>query len=254
MPPRPDFTSQRLFLDHPLAAGVEAPLAKDQANYLLNVLRMRSGGGVLVFNGRDGEWQAEVASADRKRATLTIRDQTRTQPAPSPITLAFAPLKQARLDYMVQKAVEMGAGRLIPVQTQRTQVEVKNADRLRANIIEAAEQCGVLAVPDLLPEVKLPRLPEALGTPSPHIVFCDEMAEAADPAVALGSIPSGAPITILIGPEGGFTEDERAMISRWPDAVPISLGPRILRADTAAVAALAAVQMAAGDWRGLCSD
>jgi 16S rRNA (uracil1498-N3)-methyltransferase len=248
MPPRPDFTAQRLFIDQPLAAGAETALTRDQANYLLNVLRMKPGGALLVFNGRDGEWQAEVASADRKRATGIIKEQTRPQPAPSPVTLAFAPLKQARLDYMVQKAVEMGAGRLLPVQTQRTQVEVKNADRLRANIIEAAEQCGVLAVPELLAEVKLARLPDALETAAP-IIFCDEMADVADPAAVLSKLPKAAAVAVLIGPEGGFTAEERAMVAAWPNAIPISLGPRILRADTAAVAALAAVQMAAGDWR-----
>jgi 16S rRNA (uracil1498-N3)-methyltransferase len=253
MPPRPDFTSQRLFLDQPLAAGAEAPLGKDQANYLLNVLRMKPGDGLLVFNGRDGEWRAEVASADRRRASIAVLARTRLQPAPSPITLAFAPLKQARLDYMVQKAVEMGAGRLVPVQTQRTQVSVKNVDRLRANIIEAAEQCGVLAVPELLPETKLARLQEVSGGGA-HVVFCDETDAVADPAATLRRLPEGAPVVVLIGPEGGFTNDERAMIRAWPRTVPISLGPRILRADTAAVAALAAVQMAAGDWRAPCSD
>jgi 16S rRNA (uracil1498-N3)-methyltransferase len=247
MPPRPDITAQRLFLDLPLAAGAEPALTRDQANYLLNVLRMKPGQSLLVFNGRDGEWRAEVASADRKRGTLSILAQTRPQPAPSSITLAFAPLKQARLDYMVQKAVEMGAGCLIPVQTQRTQVEVKNADRLRANMTEAAEQCGVLALPELLAEVKLARLPAARDTG--HIIFCDEMADVTDPAVSLGTLPRNAAITVLIGPEGGFTDEERALILSWPKAIPISLGPRILRADTAAVAALAAVQMAVGDWR-----
>jgi 16S rRNA (uracil1498-N3)-methyltransferase len=251
MPPRPDFVSQRLFLDQPLAAGAEATLNKDQANYLLNVLRMKSGDGLLAFNSRDGEWRAEVASADRKRATLAIGAQTRPQPAPSRITLAFAPLKQARLDYMMQKAVEMGAGRLVPVRTQRTQVEVRNAGRLRANIIEAAEQCGVLAVPELLAETKLAHLPKAVGEKA-HLVFCDEMADVADPANVLGAIPPAAPVVVLIGPEGGFTDDERVLIGGWPNAIPVSLGPRILRADTAAVAALAAVQMAIGDWREAC--
>jgi 16S rRNA (uracil1498-N3)-methyltransferase len=251
MPPRPDFTSQRLFLDQPLAAGAEVPLDKDQANYLLNVLRMRVGDGLLVFNGRDGEWRAKVASADRKRAILALDAQTLPQSPPSRLTLAFAPLKQARLDYMVQKAVEMGAGCLIPVQTSRTQVEVKNAERLRANIIEAAEQCGVLALPVLMPETKLERLPALLGEAT-RIVFCDEMEIVADPALKLANIPADVKIAVLIGPEGGFTNEERAMIRAWPNAVPISLGPRIVRADTAAVAALAAVQMAAGDWRGDC--
>jgi 16S rRNA (uracil1498-N3)-methyltransferase len=254
MPPRVDFTSQRLFLDQPLAAGIAAPLTKDQANYLLNVLRMRAGDTLLVFNGRDGEWRAIIASADRKSATLSISGQTRPQPPPSRITLCFAPLKHARQDYLVQKAVEMGAGRLIAIGTERTQVEVKNADRLRANIIEAAEQCGVLAVPDFAGEIRLDRLPETLGPETVNFIFADEMAEVGDPRGALSSIPPDAAIALLIGPEGGFTTRERAMILSWPNAHAISLGPRILRADTAAVAALAAVQMIAGDWRATCKD
>lgn len=249
MPPRPDFTSQRLFLDLPLAAGAEVVLSKDQANYLLNVLRMRAGEGLLVFNGRDGEWRAEVASADRRRATLAIREQTRPQPGPTRITLCFAPLKQARLDYLVQKAVEMGASTLIAIRTQRTQVEVRNADRIRANIVEAAEQCGVLAVPDFAGEVRLDRLPATFDGMAPAYIFCDEMAETGNPLAALGTIDRDTPVALLVGPEGGFTGDERRMILGWPGACAISLGPRILRADTAAVAALAAVQMALGDWR-----
>ncbi len=250
MPPRIDFTSQRLFLDAPLAEGGMVQLAKEQANYLLNVLRMRTGAGLLVFNGRDGEWRASIASADRKAAALAIGAQTRVQPAPSRITLCFAPLKQARLDYMVQKAVEMGAGRLLAIQTQHTQVQVRNPERIRANIVEAAEQCGVLALPEFGGEVRLDRLPGHKGMPAgAHVVFADEMAEIADPAAVLSAIPEDAPVAILIGPEGGFTAEERRMVLGWSNVHALSLGPRILRADTAAVAALAAVQMAIGDWR-----
>jgi 16S rRNA (uracil1498-N3)-methyltransferase len=250
MPPRVDFTSQRLFVDAPLAEGGAVQLTKEQANYLLNVLRMRAGDGLLVFNGRDGEWRAAVGAGDRKSASLAIGARTRPQPEPSRIILCFAPLKQARLDYMVQKAVEMGAGKLLAVQTQRTQVQVKNAERIRANIIEAAEQCGVLSLPDFGGEVRLDRLASSDALPAgAQIVIADEMAEVADPAAVLSSIPADAPIAVLVGPEGGFTPDERRMILGWPRVHAVSLGPRILRADTAAVAALAAVQMARGDWR-----
>jgi 16S rRNA (uracil1498-N3)-methyltransferase len=250
MPPRVDFTAQRLFLDHALAEGGEVKLAKEQANYLLNVLRMRTGDRLLVFNGRDGEWQASVANVDRKAATLLVGAQTRPQPAPSRVMLCFAPLKHARQDYMVQKAVEMGAGKLLAIDTERTQVEVKNPERLKANLIEAAEQCGVLAVPEFLGEIRLETFIRLHGAePNVHIVFCDEMAEVGDPKAAIEGIPPDATIAVFVGPEGGFSPDERAMILGWPNVRAISLGPRILRADTAAVAALAAVQMAVGDWR-----
>jgi 16S rRNA (uracil1498-N3)-methyltransferase len=252
MPPRVDFSSQRLFVDAPLTDGAEVRLTKEQANYLLNVLRMRAGDRLLVFNGRDGEWRAAVAAADRKAAALAVGERTRPQPPLPRIVLCFAPLKHARQDYMVQKAVEMGAGRLLAVATERTQVEVKNPERLRANIIEAAEQCGVLAVPEFDGERRLDALPALFSPAAARIVFADEMAEVADPTEALSAVPAGAEIAVLIGPEGGFTPAERALILSWPHALPISLGPRILRADTAAVAALAAVQIAAGDWRAAC--
>jgi 16S rRNA (uracil1498-N3)-methyltransferase len=265
MPPRIDFTSQRLYLDAPLASGLGIDLTKEQANYLLNVLRMKAGEGLLVFNGRDGEWRAAVTDADRRRARLTVGEQTRPQPAASLIWLCFAPVKQARMDYMVQKAVEMGVGVLLPVRTRRTQVELKNPGRLRANIVEAAEQCGVLHVPVLLDEVRLDRMPQVFAgdTPPPDvlrpdvllpdarpsIILCDEMAEVSDPLAAMKDIGRAAGVAVLIGPEGGFSPEEREMILSWPRARAISLGPRILRADTAAVAALAAVQLALGDWR-----
>jgi 16S rRNA (uracil1498-N3)-methyltransferase len=250
MPPRIDFAAQRLFVDQPLAPDALLPLEKDQANYLLNVLRMRAGEGLLVFNGRDGEWRAAVHDADRKRATLKVGEATRPQPPASPVMLCFAPLKHARMDYLVQKAVEMGVGRLIAINTARTQVGVKNPDRMRAHIVEAAEQCGVLGVPEFAGEMRLEQFWRLYSQDETVVpVFCDEMAEVADPVAALGKIPAGARIAVLIGPEGGFTPEERAMILSWPRAIGISLGPRILRADTAVVAALAAVQIATGDWR-----
>jgi len=246
MPPRIDFASQRLFVDRSMAAGAELPLDKAQSNYLLNVLRMREGARLLVFNGRDGEWRAEVASADRRSAALRLIERTRPQPPAGSIWLCFAPIRSGRLDWLVQKAVEMGAARLLPVITARTQVELKNPDRLRANIVEAAEQCGVLAPPDLAEPARLSALaPQLAGR---AVIFCDEMAEVADPARALAGLARGAPAAVLVGPEGGFDEAERRLIAAFPGAIPISLGPRILRADTAAVAALAAAQLAVGDW------
>jgi 16S rRNA (uracil1498-N3)-methyltransferase len=247
MPPRFEATAQRLFIDQPMSASAELVLDKDQTNYLINVLRMREGQGLLVFNGRDGEWRAAITSIGKKAASLTVTERLHEQPPATDIWLCFAPIKSARLDYMVQKAVEMGASRLIPVTTSRTQVEVKNPDRLRANIIEAAEQCGVLAVPELADPIRLAKLPILFGQDR-AVIFCDEMAEVAHPAEALKGLKKGAPVAVLIGPEGGFDPDERRMIMDWPGSIAIALGPRILRADTAAVAALAAVQLAVGDW------
>jgi len=248
MPPRIDFSSQRLFIDQPMAVDAVLPLDKAQANYLLNVLRMREGQRLLAFNGRDGEWRAEIASASRKAAALRLVERIREQPAPGDIWLCFAPIKTGRLEWLVQKAVEMGASRLVPIDTARTQIEIRNPERLRANIVEAAEQCGVLAVPELTSSIRLPKLPMMWEGADRRIIFCDEMAEVADPLAALAGLRRGAPIAVLVGPEGGFDEAEREMIRAWPGATAIALGPRILRADTAALAALAAVQLAAGDW------
>jgi 16S rRNA (uracil1498-N3)-methyltransferase len=249
MPPRIDFTSQRLFIDQSMQEGEEIALDKAQSNYLLNVLRMRQGEGLLVFNGRDGEWRAALGEVGKKSAVLVINSQTQEQPSLADLWLCFAPLKSARLDYMVQKAVEMGASRLVPVLTRRTQVSRLNLERMRANIIEAAEQCGVLAIPEAAEEMKLPKLLEAIE-PTRVLIFCDEAAENADPVQALAGVRRGTPLAVLIGPEGGFDDEERAMIRVHKPSIAIALGPRILRADTAAVAALTAVQIAAGDWRG----
>lgn len=246
---RIDFTSQRLFVDAALQDGAAVPLDRGQANYLMNVLRFDAGDPVLVFNGRDGEWRARLVTTGRKAASLAVEARTRVQPAAGPLTYAFAPLKQARLDYMVQKAVEMGVGCLQPVVTRHTQVARLNLDRVRANAIEAAEQCGVLALPAIGPVLRLEAWLAALP-PEATLIFCDEDAEVADPLHALASL-KGAPAgpCLLIGPEGGFAADERDALVARRNVVRLSLGPRILRADTAAVAALALLQAVLGDWR-----
>lgn len=244
---RYDFLSPRLFVEPALAAGMRLDLDKARNNYLANVLRMRDGDRVLVFNGRDGEFEARLAS-EGKRARLDVGDRLRPQDPRAGLRWLFAPLKHARLDYMVQKAVELGVGAIEPVITRRTQVSRVNLDRMRANVVEAAEQCGVLAVPEVLPEVALERR-LALADDAERIVFCDEDAPIADPLAALRALAEG-PVSLLIGPEGGFDEAERAMLAARPGVTRLSLGPRILRADTAAVAALALIQATLGDWRG----
>jgi 16S rRNA (uracil1498-N3)-methyltransferase len=201
---------------------------------------------VLVFNGRDGEWLASITVEGRKQASLTLVEQTRPQPPAPDLHYLFAPLKHARLDYIAQKAVEMGAGIIQPVLTRRTQVSRLNFDRMRANAIEAAEQCGILSLPDIRTEQTLEAALVALE-PGRILVFCDEAAAQESPVAALSRVEPG-PLAVLIGPEGGFDEVERQRILARPATLPISLGPRILRADTAAVAALALVQAVLGDW------
>jgi 16S rRNA (uracil1498-N3)-methyltransferase len=243
-----DFSAPRLFVEADLSSGREIELDRAQANYLLNVLRLPSGGSVLVFNGRDGEWRAEIAGSGRKSASLKPLEQVRDQPLPPDLDYLFAPLKHARLDYMVQKAVEMGAGRLKPVYTRRTVATRVNLERMRANAIEAAEQCGVLAVPEILPDEDLePALAQL--EPERLLVFCDEDAPLSNPLEALASAGRGRPMAVLIGPEGGFAPEERTILLARENVLRLSLGPRILRADTAAVAALSLVQAAIGDWR-----
>ncbi len=244
-----DFNAPRLFLDATLTAGGRVPLDRAQANYLLNVLRLRAGGSVLAFNGRDGEWRAEVSAEGRKSADLVLIERTREQTPLPDLHYLFAPLKHARLDYMVQKAVEMGAGALRPVFTRRTQSARVNLERMRANAVEAAEQCGILAVPDILPEADLDAALKALE-PDRLLVFCDEDAAAANPYEALRNLRNNkGGLAVIVGPEGGFTDEERARVGAHESVVRVSLGPRILRTDTAAVAALAIVQAALGDWR-----
>ncbi len=244
--PEFDFNAPRLFVDAPLKAGQTVPLERNQSNYLGNVLRLSAGDTILVFNGRDGEWQAQIAGRKRPDA-LVIGTLTRQQDRLPDIAYVFAPLKHARLDYMVQKAVEMGASALQPVLTRHTQVSRVNTERMRANVVEAAEQCGLLSLAEVAEPVTLDRYLGQRG-PLRLLVFCDEAAETSNPVQALkqGSATDG--IDILIGPEGGFAEEERALLLRQPKTLRLSLGPRILRADTAGVAALALVQAALGDW------
>jgi 16S rRNA (uracil1498-N3)-methyltransferase len=245
--PAYDFRSPRLFVAAPLAAGAVLPLDRAQAHYLTTVLRRKSGDGVLVFNGRDGEWSAELEGGKRDVA-LRLGAKVRDQTAPADLHYLFAPLKSARLDYMVQKAVEMGVSRLQPVLTRHGQIGRVNLDRMRANAIEAAEQCGVLSLPDIAPPAALTGILAAWQADR-HVVFCDEAAAIADPLRALASIPAHTPLAVLVGPEGGFADDERSALLKLPNVIRLALGPRILRADTAAVAALALVQAAIGDWR-----
>jgi 16S rRNA (uracil1498-N3)-methyltransferase len=245
--PDTDFRSPRLYVDAPLAAGGRIPLDRDQGNYLGNVLRLGSGAKVLVFNGRDGEWQATISG--RKRLDhLDIVAATRPQDHLPDLHYVFAPLKHARLDYMVQKAVEMGVSALEPVLTRFTQVARVNGERMRANVIEAAEQCGILSLAAVGEPVTLDRW---LGRRAPErlLVFCDEAAPVANPAATLEPMCCAAHgVDVLVGPEGGFAEDERTNLLNQPKTLRLSLGPRILRADTAAVAVLALVQTMLGDW------
>jgi 16S rRNA (uracil1498-N3)-methyltransferase len=242
----PDFARHRLFVEPALSAAAILPLEREQANYLLNVLRLRAGGTVLVFNGRDGEWLARLLPEGRRQASLELVRQVKPQPPAPDLHYLFAPLKAARLDYMAQKAVEMGAGTLQPVLTRRTQVSRLNLDRLRANAVEAAEQCGILSLPTIAPERPLEAALAGLA-PERLLVFCDEGMAGLSPVSALAACEP-QPLAVLIGPEGGFDEAERKLIRARPSTLPISLGPRILRADTAAVAALALVQAVLGDW------
>jgi 16S rRNA (uracil1498-N3)-methyltransferase len=244
--PRADFRTPRLYVDTALSPRASVALAGDQSNYLGNVLRLKSGDAVLAFNGRDGEWRAIIGGRKRPEQ-LTIDAQTRVQDEPTRIRYAFAPLKHARLDYMVQKAVEMGASTLSPVLTQHTQVSRINLERMRANVIEAAEQCGILSIATVEEPRPLDRFLHERDATS-LLVFCDEDADDGD-AVATLQAARGQPATgidVLIGPEGGFTQGERELLLRQTRVARLSLGPRILRADTAAVAALALVQAVLG--------
>lgn len=245
--PRYDFTSQRLYFDCDLSERFKLELDRNQANYLLNVLRLKSGGHVLLFNGRDGEWHADLEQEGRKKAHLIVSHQTRPQTPLSDLHYLFAPLKQARMEYMVQKAVEMGVSRLQPVFTDFTQMRKVNLEKMRVQAIEAAEQCGILNLPEIDTPKPLFEVVNQIPTER-HILFCDEGEESQNPLSALNHL-TPAPISLLIGPEGGFSEQEREMLRKNSSVTPIPLGPRVLRADTAAVAALAVIQATLGDWQ-----
>jgi 16S rRNA (uracil1498-N3)-methyltransferase len=244
---RYDFNTQRLYIDAELAPGLTLTCGSDQANYLRNVLRLKSGDPILVFNGRQGEWRSELVETGRRGVALRIGDAVRPQEDGPDIDYLFAPLKRARLDYLVQKATEMGVARLRPVLTRRTTPERVNLERMRANVIEAAEQCGILRIPRLHAPEKLERV-VADWREERALIFCDEGSDLADPLAALAKLKP-TPLALLVGPEGGFDDAERALLLAQPFVTRLSLGPRILRADTAAVAALALVNAALGDWR-----
>ena len=248
--PRTHKTLPRLFVEAPLAAGATLELSREHTNYLLNVLRMKKPDALVVFNGVDGAWMARIADDHRKGVTLELAVQTQHQTAKSDLWFGFAPLKTGRLDYLVQKATEMGAGVIQPVITQYTQVSRLRPDKLLANVIEAAEQCEVLSIPVLAHEVGLTGLladwQQKQGLR--RLIFCDESASSHTPVDQLDDL-YGLPIGVLVGPEGGFSDEERELLLAQSFVLPISLGPRILRADTAAVAALAVVQATIGDWR-----
>lgn len=244
--PDTDFTSIRLFVAGPLEAGGERPLEPQQVTYLRGVMRLPEGAELLVFDGVSGEFSATLQHRGKRDASVRIGRQTRAQPSSPDLWLLFAPLKHARLDYLVQKAVEMGAGRLQPVITRYTQVSRVNTDRMKANVIEAAEQCGVLAIPEVHGDVKLDHALDSWD-PTRRLFFCDERAAVQNPVTVLGALSPG-PMAVLIGPEGGFSPDESERLRGLPFVTPLALGPRILRADTAAVAALAVVQASLGDW------
>ena len=234
----------RLYIDHPFVPGQAVPLDAAQAHYLSGVMRLRAGDRIAVFNGRDGEWSAQIAEAGKRGGALQIVDQTAAQRDPPDLWLIFAPIKKARTDFIVEKAAEMGAARILPVQTDFTNAERIRQDRLQAHAVEAAEQCGGTFVPEVSDLVPLGRLLDSWDH-ARHILWADEAL--AGPAATLAGLPRG-PWAVLIGPEGGWSEAERARLSAMPCVTRISLGPRVLRADTAAVAALSLWQAALGDW------
>jgi 16S rRNA (uracil1498-N3)-methyltransferase len=235
----------RLFLDHDLGPGQTVPLSQDKAHYLFGVMRRGPGDTILVFNGRNGEWRAEVAQAGKRSGALSVLEQTRPLQTPPDLWLLFAPIKKARTDFIVEKATELGVCRIQPVSTRFTNSERIRRDRLQAHAVEAAEQCGGTHVPEVADLVPLDRV-LADWPAERQLVFCDEARVGA--ASDLGRVLRGAPAAILIGPEGGFSDDERARLLAMEAATPVSLGPRILRADTAATAAIALWQAAVGDW------
>lgn len=252
--PRYEFSTHRLYVDAPLIEGACINLDRTQANYLSNVLRLSEGTELLIFNGRDGEWRAAITGSPRKALNLTVLLQTRCQDLPCDLHYVFAPLKHVRLDYMVQKAVEMGASLLRPVQTKHTQTIRLNSERMRANVIEAAEQCGILCIAEIAPLIGFDAMIESWPRER-GLIFCDEDAPVQDPVSALQAMredKKNLSFAVLIGPEGGFDAREREKLLSLPQAVRLSLGPRILRADTAAVAALALTQAILGDGRTGC--
>lgn len=235
----------RLYVEHPLGEGQSVPLNRDQAHYLFSVMRRKTGDAVLLFNGTDGEWRATVTEASKRGGKLLAEERTRDQQNPPDLWLLFAPIKKVRTDFIVEKAAEMGAARICPVQTDFTNADRIRQDRLQAHAIEAAEQCGGTYVPPVAELARLSSLLESWPADR-QLMFCDEALAGA--STTLENV-GGGKWAILIGPEGGFSEIERNRLKALPLAHAISLGPRILRADTAAVAAMTVWQQALGDWR-----
>jgi len=243
VPAWPPKSLPRLYVRQPLGEGARVELDPKQANYLGNVLRLGVGAELLLFDGRWGEWLARIADAGKKRMTLAVERRTREPEAIPDVWLAFAPVKRAQTDWLVEKATELGAARLLPVITQRTVAERVKLERLESIAIEAAEQCGRTRLPEIAEPVSLKQL-LADRDPTRRLYFADESGgQAAAEAFAPG------PALILIGPEGGFAEEEREAVRAASNAIAISLGPRILRAETAALASLSAYMALAGDWR-----
>ncbi|WP_299662754.1 16S rRNA (uracil(1498)-N(3))-methyltransferase [uncultured Ruegeria sp.] len=235
----------RLYVEHPLGPGQSVPLTREQAHYLFGVMRLPVGGQVALFNGQDGEWLTEVAEAGKRGGVLSCVKRSKPLQLPPDLWLLFAPIKKARTDFIVEKAAEMGATRIMPVQTEFTNSERIRQDRLQAHAVEAAEQCGGTFVPEV---TELQRLDRVLAAwpDDRQLMFCDEAEVGA--SLRLAENEKGQPWAILIGPEGGFSEPERKRLKALPYSHVVSLGPRILRADTAVVAAMAMWQQALGDW------
>jgi 16S rRNA (uracil1498-N3)-methyltransferase len=242
-PAWPPHSLPRLFVDQALARDMALTLVGAPANYLANVLRLGPGTEVKLFDDRSGEWLARIEEAGRKRVTLRIGAHLRPREPVPDLWLLFAPLKRGPVDWLVEKATELGAARLVPVLTERTVADRVNLDRLRANSIEAAEQCDRTALPALAEPVKLGRL-LAEWPADRMLLFADE-----EGGVPLAEVARPEPAAILIGPAGGFTQAERERIAALPQATRVALGPRILRAETAALAALTLWMSAVGDWR-----
>jgi 16S rRNA (uracil1498-N3)-methyltransferase len=237
----------RLFVEADLGAGARVALAPEQAHYLLTVMRLGAGDRVAAFNGRDGEWICAVEPSGRRAGALVAEAPGQPQRRAPDLWLLFAPIKKARTDFIVEKAAELGVARVQPVFTRLTNAERLKPERLRAHAIEAAEQCGETWVPEVAEPVRLEAALEA-WEPGRRLMFCDEMRDAAPAAEALAAAERG-PWAILIGPEGGFTAEEAARLRATPQVLRVTLGPRVLRADTAAVAAITLWQAALGDWR-----
>ncbi len=235
----------RLFVEHPLGEGQSVPLSREQAHYLFGVMRMDDGTVLSVINGQDGEWDAQVAQSSKKGGILQCMTQTKPLQMPPDVWLLFAPIRKERTTFIVEKATELGAAKIMPVQTTYTNnADRIRVDKLRANALEATEQCGGTYVPEVCDLEKLSKV-LAAWDPTRKLMFCDEAMVGQASAL---TAEKGGPWAILIGPEGGFTNKERDQLRALPYAHPVSLGPRILRADTAAVAALTLWQLALGDW------